>query len=249
MFGAIQSTMDYGMRFASLYYFWGSTWSPICFSDMNTLKYLLFCMLSGYAICWTGIPFEVARKAYYADKAWPEDMRKGYRSPLHALMKIPFNEGPLYLFKNGLPIYMGNAQMTGITFFCYTWLKNKLFFLWLYNDINYDWVKFWIMNFSFMVGGIFGYPILNLQNMMERWPKERGGRCTFQGSYWNAIKWLWLYFDRYNTNIYEGYWRWFRTHGIIFYIAMWYADKFGMFTNNMSDFNTIHNITAFSESD
>jgi solute carrier family 25 oxoglutarate transporter 11 len=241
--------MDYGMRLASLHYFWGGLWSPLVYSDFNSIKYLLFSGISAYAVCWTGIPFEVARKAYYADQSWPAELRKGYRSPLHALCKIPFSEGPHFLFKGGLPIYLGNANFTTWTFWTYTWLKNKLFFLWLYNDINYSWVKFWMMNISFFAGSLFGYPFYFLKQMMEEWPKERGGRCTFQGSYWNAIKWMRQNWDWANTNLMQGYWKFFRRQGIIFYLAMWQADNMGLFTNNLSDINSIENIVGFSESD
>jgi solute carrier family 25 oxoglutarate transporter 11 len=241
--------MDYGMRIASLHKFWGGTWSPMCYQDFNSPKYFLFSYISAIPVCWIGIPFEVARKAYYADQSWPHDLRKGYRSPLHALFKIPFSEGPLYLFKGGLPVYLGNLQFTAVTFFAYTWLKNKCFIFWVYNDINYSWVKFWCLNIAWVFGSVLGYPFYHLKEMMEVWPKERGGRCTFQGSYWNAAKFLRQNYDVYNTNFYEFYWRWFRTQGLIFYIAIWQADNMGLFTNNMSDFNTIYTTVSHSESD
>lgn len=241
--------MDYGVRLGSLHYFWGGTWSPICYLDFNSIKYLLFCMISSYAVSWTGIPFEVARKAYFADLSWPENLRKGYRSPLHALVKIPFVEGPLYLFKGGFLTYLGNANFSTWCFFLYTWLKNKASFLWLYNDISYDLIKFINMNIAFAIGSCFGYPFYHLKNMIDYWPKERGGRCTFEGSGYNALKWLRLNYENYSTNLLDGWWRWFRTRGIIFYIAMWEADNLGLFTNNLSDPNTYDNIVAFDESD
>jgi hypothetical protein len=61
VFGCLQHTMDSGMKLASLHYFWGGTWSPNCWSDFNTLKYLFFSHLSAFAVAWTPIPFEVAR--------------------------------------------------------------------------------------------------------------------------------------------------------------------------------------------
>lgn len=116
------------MRLSMLHYFWGASWSPNCFLDMNILKYGGLCFISGFASGMFGIPFIVARRAYFADLTWPAELRKGYRSPLHALTKIPFTEGPLYLFKGGLPIYLGNALFTSWAFSMYTWLKNKTFF-------------------------------------------------------------------------------------------------------------------------
>jgi solute carrier family 25 oxoglutarate transporter 11 len=238
------------LRLSALHYFWGGTWSPNCYADANSIKYLAACTFGAYAVCWTSIPFEVARKAYFADQSWPENLRKGYRSPLHALFKIPIQEGPYFLFKGGLVTYMANAQFTSVCFWAYTWLKNKLFFTYLYNGINYNWVKFWSLNVSFAAGSIFSYPILFLREMMEVWPKERGGRCTFQGSYWNALKWFKHYYaDGFYTTMMQGYWRWFRTQGVILYIAMWVADDMGLFANNTSDLGTIHNIFALEDSD
>jgi hypothetical protein len=50
------------------------------------------------------VPFENARRAYYADKTWPLELRRNYKSPIQALLRIPFEEGPTYLFKGGFPI-------------------------------------------------------------------------------------------------------------------------------------------------
>lgn len=55
--------------------------------------------------CATSIPFENAKRAYYADRTWPKELRRGYTSPLNALIRIPFEEGPAYLFKGGFPIW------------------------------------------------------------------------------------------------------------------------------------------------
>lgn len=232
-----------------LHYFWGGSWSPNCFCDMNLLKYGLLCFTAGFASGMFSIPFQVARKAYFADLTWPAELRKGYRSPLHALFKIPFKEGPLFLFKGGSPIYLGNALFSGWAFSMYTWLKNKSFFIWVYNDVPYNWVKLYNISIAFGVGSIMGYPFYRVKDMMDNWPKERGGRCTFEGSYWNAVKWLRLNYENYTTNLMSGYWAWFRKQGVIFLIAMWIADNFGIFTNNMTDYNTIDNIVGEDESD
>ena len=68
-----------------------------------------------------GIPFENARRAYYADKTWPMELRRNYRSPINALMRIPFEEGPYYLFRGGFPIAMNQwlFWVTYLTFFSF----------------------------------------------------------------------------------------------------------------------------------
>ncbi len=76
------------------------------------------------------------------------------------------------------------------------------------------------LNIAFAIGSLFGYPFYQVKNMLEQWPKERGGHCTWEGSYWNAVKWLRINYENYNTNMYTGYWHWFRTKGIIFYLVI-----------------------------
>lgn len=119
-------------------------------------------------------------------------------------------------------------MFTGWAFYMYTWLKNKTFFFILYNEISYNWVKFLYINLiyrnlnvSFAIGSLFGYPFYQVKNMLEHWPKERGGHCTFEGSYWNAVKWLRVNYEYYNTNMYTGYWHWFRTKGVVFYLVIY----------------------------
>ena len=241
--------MDYGMRLAAMKKSFGGTWSPICFSDFNLFKYMVFCWTAAIPVGWIGIPFEIARKAYYADLTWPAEFRKGYRSPLHALLKIPFNEGPLFFFKGGLLTYLGNVQTTAGLFFFYVYTMNKLFYLWLYNEFPYAFVKFWVLNMSFAFGSIIGYPFYYLKRAVETWPKERGGHDTFKGSYYNAFKFMRQNYDVFNTTFYEGYWTWFRTQGIILYLACWQADNMGLFNNYKTDFNTIENINTQYESD
>jgi len=65
-----------------------------------------------------------------------------------------------------------------------------------------------------------GYPFYFLRNMVDTWPKERGGRSSFNGSYWAAAKWLRLNMGDYSTTFMEGYWRWFRVNGLVFYIVI-----------------------------
>ena len=182
--------MDFGLRVASFKKFYGGTWSPISLHDFNIFKNIFYSWACAIPVCWVGIPLEAARKAYYADLTWPAELRKGFRSPLHALAKIPFTEGPLFLFKGGLLTYVGNIQLTAFTFLFYSWLKNKAFFIWIYNDVPYNWIKFWILNLSFAVGSFFGYPLYFMKEMVEVWPKERGGHDTFKGSYYNALKFM-----------------------------------------------------------
>ena len=91
--------------------------------------------------CFTGVPFEIARRAYYADKTWPVELRKGYTSPTNALLRIPFEEGPYYLFKGGFPL-VAHAWIFWTSWFTiYSFMKNKLYFMWTYQDYSYNFMK------------------------------------------------------------------------------------------------------------
>jgi solute carrier family 25 oxoglutarate transporter 11 len=52
-------------------------------------------------------------------------------------MRIPFEEGPYYLFKNTFPIIMRNFMSTFTLFYMYDWLKDKMSWMWRANNVPY----------------------------------------------------------------------------------------------------------------
>jgi len=159
-------------------------------------------------------------------------MRKGYSSPINALLRIPIEEGPYFLIKNGFPIF--TSQWMFWTTYCnfYIFIKNKFFFLWVYNDFNYDYIKLGNMAISFTMASLFSYPFYFAREMVDIWPKERGGHCTWNNSYRNCTKWMIEYMDMLYFNFLAGYWRWFRRYGATYFIGLWMADSLGMFSNS-----------------
>jgi solute carrier family 25 oxoglutarate transporter 11 len=103
-FGFVHYAGDVGVKMTAWRYVYGSTSSPVEYADWNAFKLLICAQLAFIPTCWTAIPFEMASRSYYADKTWPVELRRGYRSPLNALLRIPFEEGPAHLFRGGLPI-------------------------------------------------------------------------------------------------------------------------------------------------
>ena len=71
----------------------------------------------------------------------------------------------------------------------YSFLKNKFFFMWVYNDFPYDYMKALFMTFSFGVASMVSYPAYFAREMVDLWPKERGGHCTWNNSYRECMKW------------------------------------------------------------
>jgi hypothetical protein len=94
------------------------------------------------------------------------------------------------------------------------------------------------MSFGFTAGSIVGYPFYRLKEIIDTWPKERGGYDTFEGSYYIALKWYRQNFDSYHTVLMQGYWKWFSRKGIIFFLAMCQADNLGLFTNYQANYNS-----------
>ena len=95
---------DTAVKLAAWQFVYGGTNSPAEYADYNTFKHLVCAMAAFTPTCFLSVPFENARRAYYADRSWPLELRKGYSSPFNALYRIPFEEGPYFLFKNGLPL-------------------------------------------------------------------------------------------------------------------------------------------------
>lgn len=96
---------DIGVKLAAWQWIYGGTSSPQDFADYNSYKHFLCAVEAFGPTCFLSIPFENARRAYYADRSWPQELRRGYTSPINALVRVPFEEGPTYLFKGGFPIY------------------------------------------------------------------------------------------------------------------------------------------------
>jgi hypothetical protein len=136
---------------------------------------------------------------YYADKTFPKDLQRGYSSYFNCLRRIPFEEGPYWLFKNSFPIFLKNFFGTLTLFFTFDFLKDKLSFMWRVSEIPYFPVKIFMLTFSTYFACIFSYPwAVTIKEMVDLWPKEKGGVCTFDNNYRKAAVWLW-YHDWSNT--------------------------------------------------
>ena len=181
--------------------------------------------------CWLTIPFENARRAYCADKTWPLELRRGYTSPTQALARIPFEEGPTYLFKGGFPLAT-NQFMFWVTYVnFYMFLKNKFFLFWTYNDISYNWCKLLFQSGAFCLAAMVAYPAYMTREMVDMWPKERGGFCTWNNSYRQCFKWMVVNMDLQFYNYQRGLSRWMYRYGAQYFVGLWVADNMGMMSN------------------
>lgn len=87
------------------------------------------------------------------------------------------------------------------------------------------------MSFSFLVSVMLAYPAYFTREMVDLWPKERGGHCTWNNNYRNCYKWMIENMDMFYFNYLTGMTRWIRRYGITYFIGLWMADNLGMFSN------------------
>lgn len=239
IFGVVSYSGDTAVKLAMWQYIYGATWSPQEYADYNSFKHLFCAILAVTPTAHLTVPFENARRAYYADKTWPVELRRNYTSPTNALLRIPIEEGPYYLFRGGFPIAM-NQWLFWVTYLTiYSFHKNKYFFLWLYNDFNYSFIKAINMGVSFAIASVVAYPAYYTREMVDLWPKERGGHCTWNNEYRKCFKWQVENMDMLGYNYLTGYWGWVRRYGALYLGALWMADNLGMMSNSNEGHNSL----------
>lgn len=121
----------------------------------------------------------------------------------------------------------------------YTFCKNKFFFLWLYQDFNYNYIKAGMFGISFSAATVLAYPFYFTREMVDLWPKERGGHCTWNNSYRQCAKWMIENMDQLYFNYLSNMTVWVRRYGISYFIALWMADNLGMFSNCNESFASL----------
>ena len=247
--GLVAAGGDTAIKLSAWQYVYGGTWSPQEFPDYNSYKPTICAILAFAPTSFLTVPIENARRAYYADKTWPIDLRRNYRSPTSALLRIPFEEGPSYLFRGGFPLVANQFAFWTTYMTLYNWLKNKLFLFWVYNDFSYEWCKFLFHTFSFGFASAIAYPAYYTREMVDLWPKERGGFCTWNNSYRQCFKFMVENMELQFYNCLRGYSGWFKRYGLNYYIALWVADSLGMMSNCNEAYNSLETqFPIFSES-
>jgi solute carrier family 25 oxoglutarate transporter 11 len=216
----------------SVYRYCNSGWyRPFGSVEVNFYRRIPPALFAALATCWISVPFDIARMAYYADRTFPQELQKGYTSYLNALRRIPFEEGPYFLFKNCFPLLMRNFFQTATMMYSYDWLKDKFGTVtFRMSDFPYALTKSIIAFVSVYFACVFSYPFaVTIKEMVDLWPKEKGGVCTFQGNYRKAAVWLW-YHD-FGSNYFPGFMNnYFWRQAPWMFTSLWIADKLGMFT-------------------
>ena len=147
-----------------------------------------------------------------------------------------------FLFRGGLPIIYCEYWLYGLFFTHYSFLKNKFFFMWTYHDWPYNFCKFLGLTGSWITATAGAYPFLYAREMVDVWPKERGGHCTFKNNYLEALKFVLESLPYTWQSFFSGYWHFMWRKGLPLYIALWSADNSGMFSNGSEAWHSLEHI-------
>ena len=173
---------------------------------------------------------EMAHRAFVADSTFPKELQKGYKSYFDALRRIPFEEGPYYLFKNTFPLYMKHILGPFTAFYSYDWLKDKASVLWRTSSSPMFPVQAVLAAFSTYLGAVFAYPFAHSTRLMvDFWPKKNGVD-PFSGNYRKAAVWLWYGAGSWNIAFPGLFKNFFWKVFPLWFTGIMLADKFGMFS-------------------
>ncbi|CAD8135376.1 unnamed protein product [Paramecium octaurelia] len=221
--------IDWALRlaaFRAVNHGWQRTWGTFEYGFLRKVPGTMFISLLTAPI---GIPFEVARMAYYADKTFPKELQKGYTSFFNALWRIPFEEGPYYFFKNSFPLFARNFFQTLTLLYSFDWMKDKLSVFTRVAEIPYFPVKVLNCFLSTYLAILTSYSLSQVtREMVELWPKPNGV-CPYDGNYRKAATHIW--YARNLNNYFPGMLRNYASRQFLpMFVTLWWADSFGLFT-------------------
>jgi hypothetical protein len=152
----------------------------------------------------TGVLLDMTTRAYYADKTFPKELQKGYKSWFDAFKRIPFEEGPYYLFKGTFPLFVKHTIGPFTAFFCYDFLIDKLSVLWRTTNMPVLPLVLFAATFGTYLGAAFTYPFaVTVREMVDLWPKK--GADPFNGNYRKASVYVW--FHQNILSFYPGFFK------------------------------------------
>ena len=120
-YAIMAGSIDIGGRLAVYRYFSSGLYQSYGSVNVEAWRRFLPLAVSSLATSWIMAPLEVARAAFIGDKTFPQELRKGYRSPHHALFRL-MKEQPYALFKNSLPTFATSYVQTSFLLGIYDYL-------------------------------------------------------------------------------------------------------------------------------
>jgi hypothetical protein len=134
-------SLDIGTRYAVFHWLTAGIYQS--YASVNTEAWRRFAptAVSALATSWIMGPLEIARKAYYADKSFPDHLQKGYKSVFHTFRCLATKE-PYALFKNSLPTVMASYVQTSFLFGIFDYFFDLTSPLFRHGDVPLGAVKF-----------------------------------------------------------------------------------------------------------
>jgi hypothetical protein len=170
---------------------------------------------------------EMVLRAYHADKTFPLELQKGYRSFFDAFRRIPFEEGPYYLFKNTFPLFVKHILGPFTAFYIYDCANDKLSPIWKSSNTPMYSVKIPCAIVGSYFGTVFTYPfVYYIRELVDIYPKV--GVDPWRGNYRKAAV-TYLHAENFNIGMAGLFHRYFWHVFPLYFSSIMIADYFGMF--------------------
>ena len=156
------------------------------------------------------VMMEMVTRAFYSDRTFPRELQKGYKSWLDAFKRIPFEEGPYYLFKGTLPLYLKHIFGPFTAFYTYDWVQDKLSVI--PRQTTFPWlpIKLFSATVAVWLAAVLTFPYAyTAREVVDFWPRKNGVD-PFQGNYRKAS--VWMFFGDSLGNYYYGMYRKYLWH-------------------------------------
>jgi hypothetical protein len=221
---------------------WGQSYGSV---NVDFWRRLLPTVFASAFTCWMSVPLEIANKAFNADQKYPKDLRKGYRSPMHAMTSLIRTEGLPYLFRNGLPTYVRNFLQTAIMFAFYD------FFIDLLHSFHNDYdiprlpVKMFAASVAIGISSLASYPYGTVvRDTIEFAPKQIA-EDKYRGDYKKVLMRVNMW--QKPANNLNGYGRYLFSQGPALMVFLLVAESFGMFKSWRTDHSKFPGINVSSD--
>lgn len=224
--------LDIGARLFMFRHWVGGYWQPNGTINVDVWRRVIPAVLSSLVSCWVVAPFEIAQKAFQADLKYPPELRKNYRSSVNALLRLPFEEGPAFLFKNSIPTMAGTFVESLVLFFATDYFFDWSRFAHFESGIPFAPMKAASISMAVLLSALASYPFkVTARNVIEFFPGV-GEKYSFQ--YRKGLLDV-IVSARYSMN-YHGLARYLWTRGPRLFVLLWVAEWLGMFRSWRTSF-------------
>jgi hypothetical protein len=143
------------------------------------------------------------------------------------LRRIPFEEGPYYLFKNTFPLFVKHTLGPFTAFLTYDNISDKLSVIWKVSDTPMYSVKIPCALLSSYLGTVFTYPFVHyIKDMVDLMPKV--GVDPWRGNYRKAAV-TYIHSPNFNNGMAGLFKRYFWHVFPLYFSTLLIGDYFGMF--------------------